>query len=125
MGVTGVIGLVGWLEDGSDLSSLVRFFLRNPKVGICYDVRERRVRALGQVTGSRTFLRLLKPDILQPVDITEHQHARKGIRCRSIKSRRETPIAKGESRWKKLRSIGGGRPRANTFGQDKRDALSQ
>jgi len=42
VGVTGVTGLVGWLEDGSVLSSLVLFFLRNPKVGICYDVGERR-----------------------------------------------------------------------------------
>jgi hypothetical protein len=34
VGVIGVMGLVGWLEEGSDLSSLVRFFLRKPRVGI-------------------------------------------------------------------------------------------
>lgn len=38
VGVTGVTGLAGWLDDGSVLSSLVRFFLRNPKLGICYEV---------------------------------------------------------------------------------------
>lgn len=34
VGVTGVTGLVGWLEEGSGFSSFVRFFLRNPRVGI-------------------------------------------------------------------------------------------
>lgn len=35
VGVTGVTGLVGWLEEeGSGFSSFVRFFLRNPSVGI-------------------------------------------------------------------------------------------
>lgn len=34
VGVIGVTGLVGWLEEGSGLSSFARFFLRNPKVGI-------------------------------------------------------------------------------------------
>lgn len=32
--VVGVIGLVGWLEEGSLLSSLVRFFLRKFRLGI-------------------------------------------------------------------------------------------
>jgi hypothetical protein len=32
----GVTGLVGWLVEGSDLSSLVRFFLRNPRLGMCF-----------------------------------------------------------------------------------------
>ena len=32
VGVTGLVGLLG--ADGSVLSSLVRFFLRNPRVGI-------------------------------------------------------------------------------------------
>lgn len=40
---TGVTGLVGWLVDDSGLSSLVRFFLRNPRVGICCDVGEMKV----------------------------------------------------------------------------------
>lgn len=34
VGEIGVIGLVGLLDEGSVLSSLVRFFLRNPRVGI-------------------------------------------------------------------------------------------
>ena len=33
VGVMGVTGLVGWLEE-SGFSSLVRFFLRKPKLGI-------------------------------------------------------------------------------------------
>lgn len=61
VGVTGVIGLVGWLDDGSVLSSLVRFFLRNPKLGICYEISGRGVRTFEKVAGSRASLLMLEP----------------------------------------------------------------
>lgn len=63
VGVTGVTGLAGWLDDGSVLSSLVRFFLRNPKVGICYEIGGRGVRTLEEVAGSRASLLMARAGI--------------------------------------------------------------
>ena len=43
VGVTGLVGLLG--SDVSFLSSLVRFFLRNPRVGIKDDLSSRQASA--------------------------------------------------------------------------------
>lgn len=52
VGVMGVTGLVGWLEE-SGFSSLVRFFLRKPKLGIDGEVGEWTERAGWRWSGER------------------------------------------------------------------------